>query len=240
METWEQYVTVLPHELFLRKTVEQLVSVFVLCLFVCFLRNILGSKKHLLLCCLKSAGRDADPKRDVLREGWPEILDSDSSPEAACISSNFGRFIFSCFQEKGTSVFHILAGRDWKINTSFIPYQGDNCANFKLNWEKALVDRILSKSNKLLSGLNKYFFYINHWRETKIIIFWPRTELRIVLLLLLSKEMCNLEYVCDYIWVSGSLPLIYIGNNMVLVHLKIKISLGKTSSLAWFLCFSLQ
>lgn len=44
--------------------------------------------------------------------------------------------------------------------------------------------------------------------------------------------MCDLGYVCDYIWVSSSLPLIYIGNRMVLAHLKIKIS-----SSAWFLCF---
>ena len=71
-----------------------------------------SSKKQLVLCCLKSAGRDADLERDVMCEGWPEVSDSDSSPEAVCISFNFGRFIFSCFEAKGTSVFHILAGRD--------------------------------------------------------------------------------------------------------------------------------
>lgn len=34
--------------------------------------------------------------------------------------------------------------------------QADSCANFKWNWEKALVDKIGLKSSKL-AGMNKYF-----------------------------------------------------------------------------------
>lgn len=52
---------------------------------------------------------------------------------------------------------HILTPRDKRINTLFTFSQCDNCANFNLNWEKELVDRICLKSNKLLAGSNKHF-----------------------------------------------------------------------------------
>lgn len=36
----------------------------------------------------------------------------------------------------------------------------DHCANIKLNWENALVDRKCFKSNKLLAGPNKLFYVL--------------------------------------------------------------------------------
>ena len=45
-----------------------------------FLRSTLLLKKQLVLCCVKSAGRDADGESDIMCEGGSEILDLDSSP----------------------------------------------------------------------------------------------------------------------------------------------------------------
>lgn len=88
----------------------------------------------------------------------------------------------------------ILEGRDRRINTLLTLYQGHNCANFKLNWERAFVHRICLKSVQLLSGLNIHFSLLILEGKPKQ-LYLIKDRVRIVLLLLSLKETCELESV---------------------------------------------
>lgn len=60
-------------------------------------------------------------------------------------------------KENNTSVYHILAGKERWISTHHPQFsQRGSYANFKLNCEMALVDRICLKSTKLLVEPNKH------------------------------------------------------------------------------------
>lgn len=60
-------------------------------------------------------------------------------------------------KEQNTSVYHILAGKERWISTHHPHFpQHGSYANFKLNCEMVLVDRICLKSTKFLVEPNKH------------------------------------------------------------------------------------